>query len=121
VRRERTNTPLQALATLNDPQWVEAARALAQAAMREGGDAVDGRLDSMARRLISRPLASEEAAVLKGVHDDLLAHYRGRPEDAKALISTGETKPEPDVDPAALAAWTMVANSMMNLDETLNK
>ena len=56
VRRERTNTPLQALVTLNDPQFVEAARHLAERALKEGGDDADGRLDFMARRLLARPL-----------------------------------------------------------------
>jgi hypothetical protein len=121
ARRERTNTPLQALVTLNDPQFVEAARALAQAAIKEGGDSTEARLDFMARRLTARPLEPSEAGMLSRAYDDFLEHYRGKPDDARALISTGESRPDPSLDPAALAAWTMVANSLMNLDEVLNK
>ncbi len=65
VRRERTNTPLQALVTLNDPQFVEAARYLAQTALKEGGDKAEGRIDFMARRLLCRPLRAEEAKVVQ--------------------------------------------------------
>src|SRR5947209_11093344 len=65
VRRERTNTPLQALVTMNDPQFVEAARHLAQLILKEGGDACDGRIDLIARRLLARPLRPEEASVVK--------------------------------------------------------
>ena len=64
VRRERTNTPLQALVTLNDPQFVEAARHLAERALQEGGDSDAARIDFIARRLLARPLSAEEAAVV---------------------------------------------------------
>jgi len=60
VRRERTDTPLQALVTLNDPQFVEAARHLAQVALKEGGPRTEARLDVMARRLLARPLRPED-------------------------------------------------------------
>ena len=56
VRRERTNTPLQALVTLNDPQFVEAARNLAERAIKDGGDDADARLDFIATRVLARPL-----------------------------------------------------------------
>jgi hypothetical protein len=118
VRRERTNTPLQALVTLNDPQFVEAARHLAQSALKEGRD---NRLDFLARRLLSRPLRPEEAKVVRATLDELVAFYKGHTEDAKKLLSVGESKPDPSLDAATLAAWTMVANELMNLDEVLNK
>jgi hypothetical protein len=121
VRRERTNTPLQALVTLNDPQLVEAARQLAQTALKEGGATFEGRLDVMARRLLARPMRSEEARVVQSVFDDLLTYYRGRPEDARRLIAVGESPVDPTLDVATLAAWTMTANQLMNLDEVLNK
>jgi hypothetical protein len=121
VRRERTNTPLQALVTLNDPQFVEAARHLAQVAIKEGGEKVEGRLDVMARRLLARPLRAEEAQVAQGVLDDLLAHYQSHADDARKLIAVGESRADPALDVPTLAAWTMLANQMMNLDEVLNK
>jgi hypothetical protein len=121
VRRERTNTPLQALVTLNDTQFVEAARHLAQVTLREGGASCDGRLDFLARRLLARPLRPEEASVVRASLDDLLAHYRAHAEDAAALLAVGESKADPTLDAPALAAWTMLANELMNLDEVLNK
>jgi hypothetical protein len=121
VRRERTNTPLQALVTLNDPQFVEAARHLAQVALKEGGDTVDGRVDVMARRLLARPLRDGEFQVVRGVVDDLLAHYRTHPDEAKKLVNVGESRPDAALDVPTLAAWTMTANQLMNLDEVLTK
>ena len=87
VRRERTNTPLQALVTLNDPQFVEAARCLAQTTLKEGGDKDEGRIDFMAQRLLCRPLRAEEMKVVQASLNDLLAHYKahadGREEAAR--------------------------------------
>ncbi len=117
VRRERTNTPLQALVTLNDPQFIEACRFLAQSALKEKGDP----LEFIARRLLSRGLRAEEAVVVRDVFADLLAHYKAKPDEAKKLIAVGESKADPNDDAPTLAAWTMVANQLMNLDEVLNK
>jgi hypothetical protein len=121
VRRERTNTPLQALVTLNDVQFVEAARHLAQRALLEGGDRDEGRLDFVARRLLARPLTPAEVKIVLGVLGDLKAHYLGKVEEAKKLIAVGESKADAKLDPAMLAAWTMTVNQLMNLDEVLNK
>ncbi len=121
VRRERTDTPLQALVTLNDPQFIESARHLAQIAIHEGGDSLERRVDVMARRLLARPFQPEELAVIKSSLDKLLAHYKANLDDAKKLITVGESKPDAKLDPATLAAWTMLANQLMNLDEVLNK
>jgi cytochrome c553 len=115
VRRERTNTPLQALVTLNDPQFIEAARHLAETVLKNGG------IDGLARRLLSRPLRPEEMQVVKASLDELLAHYKAHPDDARKLIAVGESKADPALEPTTLAAWTMLANQLMNLDEVLNK
>jgi hypothetical protein len=109
------------LATLNDPQFVEAAKMLAQAALNEGGETFDGRLDVMAMRLLARPMRAEEARVVHDVYAELLSFYKQRTEDAKRLLSVGEWKTDPLLDKSDLAAWTMVANQLMNLDEVLNK
>jgi hypothetical protein len=119
VRRERTDTPLQALVTLNDPQFVEAARHLAERALKEG--TVEGRGDYVARRLLARPLRPEEAKVVAGSAADLLAYYKAHPAEAKELVAVGESKADPSLDVPALAAWTMTVNELMNLDEVLNK
>ncbi|MBI3412177.1 MAG: DUF1553 domain-containing protein [Planctomycetes bacterium] len=121
VRRERTNTPLQALLTLNDVQLVEAARVLAQKALKEAGQSDDARIDFIARRLLARPFRMEETKVVSRTLDELLRHYREKPADAEKLITVGESRPNPGLDVPTLAAWTMVVNQLMNLDEVLNK
>ncbi|HBY59886.1 MAG TPA: hypothetical protein DEH78_08685, partial [Solibacterales bacterium] len=120
VRRERTNTPLQALVTLNDVQFFEAARALAESAQREAST-FDKQLDAMTLRVLSRPLDLRERGVLKDAHAGFLAHYKAHPAEAKQAIAAGESTPDPALDPAQLAALTMVANSILNLDEAVNK
>ena len=117
VRRDRTDTPLQALVTLNDPQFVEAARHLAQAGLVDKKDVVD----FLAERLLARPLTARERKIIGASAGDLLAHYQAEPKEASQLLAVGETKPDATIDPATLAAYTMVANEMMNLDEVLNK
>jgi hypothetical protein len=121
VRRERTNTPLQALATLNDPTFVEAARQLAQHALKSGGKTMEARCNFLALRLLSRPFRSDELTLVQQSLADLLAYYQSHEEDARKLIDVGETKPDATMDAATLAAWTMLTNELMNLDEVLNK
>ncbi|MEX2026562.1 MAG: DUF1553 domain-containing protein, partial [Pirellulaceae bacterium] len=121
VRRERTNTPLQALVTLNDPQFVEAARRLAESTLKGGGETDDRRIDYMSRRLIVRQFTAQELVVVKQSLAELVAHYTANEPDAKQLITVGESKPDAALDAKALAAWTMLANELMNLDEVLNK
>jgi len=120
VRRDRTNTPLQALVVMNDPQFVEASRNLAQRVMKDGGDDAQ-KLANISQRLLCRTLRPQESAILEGSLKDLRAHYEATPEDALALIKVGETKPDEKLPPAELAAWLMVASQVMNLDELLNK
>ncbi len=121
VRRDRTNTPLQALVTLNDVQHIEAARHLAQSVLLSKESDQSARLDLLAKRLLARPFRSDEQAVVKSSLTELLAHYQAHADDAKQLISFGESKPDASLDPATLAAWTMLANELLNLDEVLTK
>jgi mono/diheme cytochrome c family protein len=121
VRRERTNTPMQALVTLNDPQFVEAARHLAELTLKEGGANFESRVDFMAKRLLARPLDVAEASVVRKMHEEFVGHYQSHAADARQLIIVGETIPDPALDAATLAAWTMVANQLFNLDEVLCK
>jgi hypothetical protein len=123
VKRERTNTPLQALTTLNDVQMVEAARILAEKILtqwKDGNDSVS-RMQAIAVKLIGRPLRGEELGVVQASLDELIANYRTNADAAKELLSMGETRSSDQVDPAELAAWTMVVNMLMNLDEVLTK
>ena len=121
VRRERTNTPLQALVTLNDPQFVEAARNLAQAALKATPNDANATLDFIVRRVLCRPLRPAEIPVLEASRAALFTHYSQLPEDVTSLLTFGESKPDPAIPPPQLAAWTMVASQLLNLDETLNK
>jgi hypothetical protein len=121
VRRERTDTPLQALVTLNDPQFVEAARRLAQETL-EGSVAKDSeRIDFMAERVLARRLRANERRIVEDTLKDMLEHYRESLNDTAALLGVGESKPNPKLDRPTLAAYTMVANQLLNLDEVLNK
>ena len=120
VRRERTNTPLQALVTLNDPQFVEAARCLAQTAL-QAADRRGSRMDFIAQRVLCRTLKTEERAILSADLKEYLRYYQTHPDDAQALLATGESPRPEDMPSAELAAWTMVCSEVLNLDETLNK
>ena len=120
VRRERTNTPLQALVTLNDEQHIEAARVLAAKALGVA-QTTDERLDFLTKTLLSRTLRDEERKVVVPLLADLLGHYKAAPAEAKKLLAVGETRSSPDIDAPTLAGWTMLTNSLMNLDEVLNK
>ena len=121
VRRERTNTPLQALVTLNDVQFIEAARRLAERTLKEGGSSTPARVDFLARQILFRPLRPEEVPVVEGSLQRLSAFYTKNPEQAKLLIAEGESKADPALPPAELASWTMLANELLNLDEALTK
>jgi hypothetical protein len=121
VRRERTNTPLQALVTLNDTQLVEAARVLAERALQYGGEGVQEKADFILLRLLSRPLTADEQPIVAETLDDLLAYYQEHPDDAAHLLSVGEAPRDASLDVATHAAWTMLTNQLMNLDEVLNK
>jgi hypothetical protein len=121
MMRERTNTPLQALVTLNDPQFVEAACQLAQRALKEAGAEFDKRLAYVTERLLARELSADERVIVHESLDKLGEHYATRAEEAEQLIDVGETQPDPAIPPIELAAWTMVVNELMNLDENLNK
>ena len=120
TKRARTNTPLQAFVTMNDPQWVEAARKLGERALR-AGPAVDQRLDFLARATLARPLSPAEAKVLQGTAERFSARFAAAPDEAKALLAVGEAKPDPELPAAEAAAWAVVASQFLNLDEFLTK
>lgn len=121
VRRERTNTPLQALATMNDPQFVEAARKLAERSFKECTGSDSDRLNWLAVQLLARPFRDEEHKLVQQTLTDLQEHYTEAKEAAAELLKVGESKIEVKVEPVQLAAYTMVVNQLMNLDEVLNK
>jgi hypothetical protein len=120
VRRERTNTPLQALVTLNDPQFVEAARRLAERSLKAGGGD-EKVIDEIVERVLSRPLSPQERSIILDGKRELLTYYQSNLQDAQAVIGVGESRPDEKLDVSELAAWTMVCNQVMNLDEALTK
>ena len=121
VRRERTNTPLQALVTMNDPQFVEASRHLAQRAMRQAGEAFEPRLDFVTLRLLARRFGADEREIARRSYDRLVDAYRADAAEAERLLNVGDSAPDDTLPAAESAAWTMLATQVLNLDETLNK
>jgi hypothetical protein len=90
VRRERTNTPLQALVAMNDPQFVEAARHLAEGALLAAGENRHKAVDFIVQRVLCRPILEKERTVLLASNDAFLAHYKQKPDEAAALIAVAE-------------------------------
>jgi hypothetical protein len=121
VRRERTNTPMQALVTMNDPQFVEAARVLAQRAMQASRDDVDAAIDFMTVRVLARAFTPAERTIVRSAYEDFLAHYDANTAAATKLLAVGEFPADQSLSASKLAALTMVANQIFSLDEALNK
>ncbi len=121
ARRLLTNTPLQALVLMNDPTYVEAARALAQRTLQEAGTATAQRVRYAFLLATAREPGREELRLLQRLAREQLSHYRRDREAAAKLIETGESVFDPRLNPAELAAWTTVASAILNLDETITK
>ncbi len=121
VQRNRSNTPLQALVLLNDPIYVEAARALAERTLRQGGASVDSRLSFVYRAALSRSPRPEESPILAALLNKHLTEYRADREAASTLIKIGESPVPADLDTAELAAWTSVARVVLNLHEAITR
>jgi hypothetical protein len=119
VRRSRTNTPLQALALMNDPQYVEAARAFAQRILDEGGRSLDARIRFAFECATARPPRDDEVELLRHLYEAEHDQFNADHNSAAALVSVGDSGPDPKQDPAELAAWTTVASTILNLDETI--
>ena len=121
VRRSRTNTPLAALTLMNDEQFVEASRCLGQRMMQEGGATEAERAAYGFRLVATRRPAAEETDVLVGVYRENLARFRADEAAAGKLIRVGESEPLATLDACELAAWTVVGNLLLNLDETITR
>src|SRR5262245_15690397 len=121
VRRTRTNTPLQALVTMNDPVYVEAAQALARRTIEKGGATTAEKATFAFRMCLVRPPSETEVQRLVKLHEDARAKFASDPAKAKEF-ATNPLGPLPQgVDIADAAAWTVVANVLLNLDEMLMK
>ena len=119
--RARSNTPLQALALLNDPTFVEAARVFAARIVREGGETPEARFDWAYRWAVSRSPEPRVRDELIAVYKSHLQHYQANSEAAHELISSGYAPVETELDVAELAAWTGVARVILNLHETITR
>ena len=121
ARRARTNTPLQALALMNDVTYVEAARALAARMIRTGGSTSADRATLGFRLVTARHPTSQELEILIRGLDRHLRTFRRDKQSAEELVRVGDSKPDPELDVAELASYTALANTLLNLDETINK
>ncbi len=124
VKRQKTSTPLQALVTLNDPQFVEAARVLGQRAWNKGhgaGNAGNDIIDTFFKAVISRPARAEAIRLMEQLYEEELADFRKHPKRATELLSVGEYPVDKAIPPAELAAWTVVASTVLNFDEAIVK
>jgi hypothetical protein len=119
VRRITTNTPLQALATLNDEQQLECAKMLAVRTLGEQAATTKERLALLFRRVTSRTPEAAELETLEAALAGLLARYKAAPQDAAKLLTTGATPAPANLDKSEVAAWMLVASAILNLDETL--
>jgi hypothetical protein len=106
---------------MDDVQWVEAARALAQRVILEGGRKPEERIDLMSEILLAHDAPPKMEAVLESSLDQMEKHYSADPKAARDLIDVGESRRDSAIPTPELAAWTMVASEMLNLDATLTK
>ena len=121
VRRSRTNTPLQALSLLNEITYVEASRALAERMLTEGGDTPSERIRFAFQLATARTPTDRELKTLQTGMERRLVSFQADPESAQKLLSVGEKKPLTTLNPTELAAYTMTASVILNLDETVTK
>jgi hypothetical protein len=121
VQRTRTNTPLQALSLLNEVTFVEAARVLAQRMMVEGGATAEERIGWAFQRATGRSPSLQEITVLVAGLEKRLVRFQQEPDDALRLVSLGASKADPKLPAPELAAYTVTANVLFNLDEVVTR
>jgi hypothetical protein len=121
VKQSRTNTPLHALTLLNDVTYLEAARVLAERAMKSGGATPAERIAFMFRTVLSRPPKDSEVSILTGRYEKLRTALKENQEAAAKLVKVGESIPDASLDSAEVAALANIATVILNLDETLTK
>jgi hypothetical protein len=120
IKRQKTSTPLQSLVTLNDPQFFEAARVLAQRGM-EKGLKNDAMVDFIFQSLISRRARSDEKTIMAEMYKNALGRYSDKPAKARQVLSVGEYPVPMGLPAAETAAWALVASTVMNFDEAIVK
>ena len=120
-QRSITCTPLQAFVTLNEKGFIEAARALANRVLREGGSDLNQKISFAYKTVLARPPSAKERKIITAVHEDMVATYQKDLKAAVDLLSADDTKGTGKLDELDLVAWTAVANVLLNLDETITK
>jgi len=121
AERAVSNTPTQALVLLNDPTYVEAARSFAEKIIREGGTSSDERIQYAFNRALSREASSDEATILNTLYAQHREAYGNDADQAKDVLSVGQSMAPTDIEPAELAAWTSVARTLLNLPEAITR
>ena len=121
ARRTITNTPLQALLLMNDPTYLEASRTLAQRDLTEAPANETERVRWAFRLITDRDPSPKEAEILTKLYEKERTHYETHKDAAQKLLTIGESKPDTRFEPVELAAWTMVASTILNMDETVTK
>ena len=120
TRRQRTDTPLQALVLMNDPQWLEASRKLAERVIRQSSQ-TDTRLNYLGEVLLARDWAPREKQALENALSKFQATYSKEPSKAEEILKVGESNRDTGIRPDELASWMLVSSAAMNLDAVLNK
>jgi len=121
MRRERTNSPLQALVLMNDPQFVEASRHFAQRILKECEGPPRQKIAWAYEQVTLRPPDAFELEELASAFADFLSNYESHPEAAENILNVGPSQPDEALEKSKLAAWTMLANLLLNLDEVITK
>ena len=121
VSRESTNTPLQALSLLNDPQFVEAAKALAVRMKKEGGEQINEQLEIGFQMAVSRKPNKKELQILNDLYKQEFSKFEKSKENALAYLAVGDYKVPNEYQPSEMATLTLVANTLLNMDEMYTK
>jgi hypothetical protein len=120
TRRQRTDTPLQALVAMNEPLRLEASRKLAERVIRESSNP-EARLNFLSRVLLSRDWSPREKDILEGALAQFRATYSKDPVAATQLLNLGESKVDKSIPAPELASWMLVSSAALNLDAVVNK
>ena len=121
VERPRTNTPLQALVTMNDPQFMEASRHIAEHIMKEGGKTNQERVEYAYRLITSRKPKPIVGQILTSAFNEEFENYKKNTEAADKILAVGATKRDESLNASEHAAWTIVASMILNLDEVITR
>ncbi len=119
TRRQVTNTPLQPLVMLNDPQFVEAARKLGERILKNAGTGDEGRARWAYREVLGKSPVSAQLTILLAIITEQRGFFKSKPSDAEALLKIGDSKPDASLDPIEAATFTTFAQSLLNLDANI--